>query len=267
MTFRSLPLLAGLGLTAGFSATLSAEVVMRQVPFRLEGQGHVSVVVRPATVPDGGLPGLLMVPNWMGVTEAAVAKATRIAAMGYVVYVADLYTAAVRPAGPGEAGQVAGALRGNRDLMRMRMQAAWDHFKSLEAESGVAPGRYAAIGFCFGGGAVLEFARTGAELAAVVSFHGDLLSPTLAEDSAAIRARVLVLHGAADPYVPPAHVAEWEAVMGKTEADWQLVSFGGAVHSFTDPLANNPGQAMYDAKTATRAFKLMRLWLDEAFQP
>ena len=149
--------------------------------------------------------------------------------------------------------------------MRARVRAGHEHFLSLAGTTGVPAGHYAAIGFCFGGGAILEYARTGADLAAFVSFHGDLLSPTLASDSAAITGRVLVLHGDADPVVPPDHVELWMAAMRATQVDWQFVSYGGAVHSFTNPHANTPGSSQYHPVVATRSFAAMRQLLDEVF--
>jgi dienelactone hydrolase len=127
----------------------------------------------------------------------------------------------------------------------------------------VPAGHYAAIGFCFGGGAILEYARAGSDLAGFVSFHGDLLSPTLEADSARIIGRVLVLHGDADPVVPPNHVNQWMDVMRATEVDWQFVSYGGAVHSFTNPHANSPGSSQYHPAVARRSFAAMRQLFDE----
>ncbi|MFP4283230.1 MAG: dienelactone hydrolase family protein, partial [Opitutales bacterium] len=115
-------------------------------------------------------------------------------------------------------------------------------------------------------GAVLEMARGGVEIDAVVSFHGDLLSPTLEEDAAQTTAKVLVLHGAEDPYVPQGDVEQWIDVMLETEVDWTLVQYAGAVHSFTDPEANSPGQSAYHARTAKRAFALMHALFEEIWE-
>src|SRR5690606_14483720 len=148
------------------------------------------------------LPGVFIIPSWMGPNENTRKKAERVAEMGYVVYLADLYSENVRPTSPAEAAAAAGQLRQDRALMRKRVLAAFDHFRSIAPENGVAENQFAAIGFCFGGGAILELARTGAPLAAFVSFHGDLQSPTLSGDSGKIAGKVLVLHGADDPAVP-----------------------------------------------------------------
>ena len=121
-----------------------------------------------------------------------------------------------------------------------------------------------AIGFCFGGGAILELARSGAPLSAFVSFHGNLDTPNPA-DNGNIRGSVLVLHGADDPAVPKAQVDDFVAAMQNTEVDWQLVSYGNAVHSFTDPYANVPGRNEYNPLVAERAFKAMNDLLDQAF--
>lgn len=244
-------------------ASAAPELTVRKLSYDHAGDTYAPVLVQPADAAK--LPGVLMVPNWMGVTDNAIAKASKVAALGYTVYVADVYTAAVRPKNAREAGTAAGAVRADRALMRARTQAAFEHFRSLASETGVPEGHYAAIGFCFGGGTVLEFARSGAPLKTFVSFHGDLLSPSLAEDSKNITGRVLVLHGDIDPYVPPEHVSTWLAAMRGTPADYQFVSYGGAVHSFTDPTAASPGQAQYHPAVAARAFAAMHALLQEVF--
>jgi dienelactone hydrolase len=262
------PHLAAISLLASTLAVLASaapELTVRKLAYDHAGDAYAPVLVQPANAASSQLPGVLMVPNWMGVTDNAIAKASQVAAMGYTVYIADLYTAEVRPTNGQEAGAAAGAVRADRTLMRARTQAAFDHFRSLAAESGVPADNYAAIGFCFGGGAVLEFARSGAPLKAFVSFHGDLLSPTLAADSKNITGRILVLHGDIDPYVPPEHVNTWLTAMRTTSADYQFVSYSGAVHSFTDPTAKNPGQSEYHPLVAKRAFAAMHSLLQEAF--
>jgi dienelactone hydrolase len=209
-------------------------------------------------------PGLVMVPNWMGVTDAAVAQAVELAGSKYVILVADVYGVGNRPKDRDDAGKRAGALKGNRPELRARMAKA---LEVLLAQAKVAPleaTKVGAIGFCFGGTAALELARHGASLAGVVSFHGGLASPK-PEDAKAIKARVLVLHGADDPSVPPDEVRAFEDEMRAAKVDWQLVSYGNTVHSFTDPAANVPGRAQYNAPVAKRAFTSMNDFFDELF--
>lgn len=208
-------------------------------------------------------PGLLMVPNWYGATDTAVEKAKGIAGTRYVVLVADLYGAGVRPADDDAAGKAAGALYQDRAAMRARAAAALDVLRAHHGKAPVDEAKLAAIGFCFGGSAVLELGRSGADLDAVVSFHGGLATPSPAAPGA-LKGPVLVLNGAADGYVPAADIAAFEAEMTAAGADWQLVQLGGAVHCFTEVGAQNPG-CSYDAKAARRAYSMMDALLGEAF--
>ena len=157
---------------------------------------------------------------------------------------------------------MAGALRGDRPLMRKRAQASLDAL--LKHTDKVNTQQVGAIGFCFGGGAILELARSGAPLKAFVSFHGNLDTPNPA-DNGNIQGSVLVFHGADDPAVPKQQVDEFVASMQKTDVDWQLVSYGYAVHSFTDPYANVPGRNEYHPVVAARAFKAMDDLFAEVF--
>ena len=131
----------------------------------------------------------------------------------------------------------------------------------------VDKGRIAAIGYCFGGGAVLELARGGAELAGVVSFHGNLDTPE-PKDAERIRAKVLVCHGAADPYVPEEQVDAFRGEMDDAGVDWQMIFYGGAVHSFTNPAAGSDPStgAAYDADADRRSWEAMRIFFAEIFR-
>lgn len=214
---------------------------------------------------DARRPLVLMVPNWMGPTPASLEKAQRIAGERYVVVMADVYGVDVRPQTTEEASAAASALRGDRPLLRRRGNRALAEARALGAVAPITPGRAAAIGFCFGGGTVLEMARSGTALDAVVSFHGNLDTPepALAAD---IRASILVCHGAADPYVPQADVQAFiDEMQGGEVADWQVIQYGGAVHSFTDPQADTPGKADYDGRIAARAFAAMHQLFAERF--
>ena len=242
--------------------SISAAMQEQIITTELDGTQMQGAIVFDAAL-GARQPAILMIPNWMGFTDNALTKAKKIAANGYVVYVADMYGAEVRPKNAGEAGKAAGAVRADIALMRKRMN---HHLELLRAykEAPLNAEHIAAIGFCFGGGCVLELARSGAKLDAVVSFHGNLNTPDAA-DAQQIQAKVLVLHGALDPVVPAAQVAAFQKEMDNAKVDYQFVAFGGAVHSFTNPDAAAPGRSQYDERTARRSFTMMFNLFDELF--
>jgi len=178
--------------------------------------------------------------------------------------IADLYGQTVRPSNADEAGAAMMPLKNDRALLRKRMQAAFEQLQS-QGDAQVDTARLATFGFCFGGCCALELARSGAPLKAAISFHGTLDTPNPA-DAQNIKGAVLVMHGASDPLVPKEQLPAFEDEMNAAGVDWQLLSYGGAVHSFTDPQANTPGKMMYNAKVAGRAFRSMHNLLDEVFK-
>ncbi|MES0873836.1 dienelactone hydrolase family protein [Sinimarinibacterium thermocellulolyticum] len=242
-----------------------AAVVEKAVDYEIDGVTHRGYFYFDDTVKTARAL-VLLVPNWLGTNATNRRQAAEIAGQRYVVFVADMYGAERQPADPQAAGKAVQALYGNRALLRARATAA--HAAAVQAAPALGVpadvSKVAAIGFCFGGATVLELARTGIDIAAAVSLHGNLSLPGTIEN-APIRARILALHGDADPYVPAEQVEAFVKEMRAADVDWQLVSYGGAVHSFTDPDANMPGQAMYDAKIARRAFATMHDFLAEAF--
>jgi len=254
LLFAALPFIA---VSAG-----GAELEEKTVRYSIGDTTFESVIVFDPQSEDPK-PGILMIPNWLGPTNASLAKARQVAGDDYTVMMVDMYGVDTRPTGPQEASAAAGAVRADRAMMRKRAQRALDAFRAEAEAVSLDPNRVAAIGFCFGGGAVLELGRSGADLAAIVSFHGDLASPTLEEDAGETRASVLVLHGADDPYVPQKDARRFVEAMRETDVDWQFVQYGNTVHSFTDPAADSPGQAQYHPLSAARAFEAMRQLFDE----
>jgi len=250
-------------LCAGMLGVAEAAVVVKPVPYEIDGEAFEGLLIYDDAVTTAR-PGLLMVPNWLGVTDKSAEKAARAASDKYVVFMADMYGKAIRPSNPDEAKAAATAVRSDRALMRKRAQAAVAVLKAQTAQVALDVSKLGAIGFCFGGGAVLELARSGADLKAFVSFHGNLDTPNPV-DAKNIKAPVLVLHGADDPAVPQAQVDGFVAEMKAAKTDWQLVSYGGAVHSFTDPYAKVPGRNEYHPQVAARSFKAMNDLLDEVF--
>lgn len=237
-------------------------ITVRTVVYQIDGQPYESRLVYDAAA-SAPRPGLVMAPNWMGVSQGAEAIAKAVAEQGYVVLLADLYGQTTRPGNNDEAGAAMMPLKNDRALLRTRMQAALDQLLS-QAGVSLDANKIATFGFCFGGCCALELARTGADLKAAISFHGTLDTPN-PEDAKQIKGSVLVLHGASDPLVPKEQLPAFEDEMNAAGVDWQLHSYGGAFHSFTDPHANVPGMMMYDAKVAKRAFKSMHDLLNEVF--
>ncbi|WP_295470410.1 dienelactone hydrolase family protein [uncultured Pseudomonas sp.] len=241
---------------------MNNNVTVRTLTWQIDGQVFEGRLAYPAE-PGPARPGLLMAPNWMGVSQGAEAIAREVAGQGYVVLLADLYGQSVRPTNGDEAGAAMMPLKDDRALLRQRMQVALTQLLA-QSDVGLDPQRIASFGFCFGGCCALELARAGADLKAAVSFHGTLDTPDPA-DARNIKGSVLVLHGAIDPLVPDEQLPAFEAEMEAAGVDWQLTSYGGAAHSFTDPAANVPGKMMYDAKVSKRAFTSMYNLLCEVF--
>jgi len=210
-------------------------------------------------------PLLLMAPNWLGVTEDAIKRTQMMAGGQYIGFVADMYGDGRVSAGPPEAAELANALRADPKERRLRITAALAALVSESQKRGIGDAsRKAAVGFCFGGGNVLELARTGADLQAVVCLHGDLT--TLANARAGdIKAALLVVHGAADPVCPKAQRDAFEAEMEAAKANWRMLTFGHLVHSFCEPEANVPGMAQYNEPAARESYRLIDTFIADAF--
>jgi dienelactone hydrolase len=213
----------------------------------------------------GKRPGILVVHDWMGEGEFNRDVSRKLAEMGYIVFSADIYGKGVRPKNRGEAREQATKYRSDRKLMRNRARAALD---VLLANKMTSPKLVAALGYCFGGGVTLELARGGAPLAGAISFHGNLDTPD-PKNAKNIKGKILVLHGADDPSVPPAQVAAFQQEMRDAGVDWQFVSYGGAVHAFTNPAAGNDNSrgAAYNEKADKRSWEAMKVFFSEIFRP
>jgi dienelactone hydrolase len=212
----------------------------------------------------GKRPGVIVVHEWYGLNDYARERTEQLADLGYTAFAIDMYGKGVRAKNVEEAAKLAGIYRSDRRLMRTRAAAGLD---TLRRQPFVDTGRIAAIGYCFGGGTALELARSGAELSGVVSFHGNLDTPN-PDDAKAIRARVLALHGADDPLVTPEQVHAFQGEMRNAALDWQMVIYGGAVNSFTNPASgSDPSRGIaYNEKADKRSWAAMRLFLDEMFR-
>lgn len=240
-----------------------AGMVEKRVSYSFGGTDFQGVLVYDDSV-TAKRPAVLMAPNWMGVSKGAVTKAKLLAGSKYVFFIADMYGVKNQPKGFQDARKQSGVLRKNISVQRDRINKALDVLLDAGAKQGVIDqSRIAAIGFCFGGDNVLEMARSGRQVKGVVTFHGSLTSNP--KDSANIKAKVLILHGADDPAAPKANRDALEAELTAAGVDWQMVAFSGAVHSFTDPGAKRPGRSMYNAKVTRRAYGMMNDFFTEIF--
>ncbi len=208
-------------------------------------------------------PGVLVFPEWWGLNDFPKQQAENLARMGYVAFAADMYGKDVTTDSAEEATKLSTAVKSNLDLLRGRAQAAFD---VLAKDPHVDRSHIAAIGYCFGGTVALELARSGADLAAVVTFHGGLATDR-PEDAKNIKAKVLVCTGGEDAFVPPAQVAAFEDEMKAAHVDYQVIVYGGAHHAFTNPAADShhiPNIA-YNADAARRSWAAMAAFFDEIF--
>lgn len=257
-------LLAAAALFGLGSTVANAAMVTRDIDYTVDGAKMRSVLVYDDVVKTPR-PGLVMAPDWMGMNPNQVALAKQIAGRDYVILVADMYGIAVRPKTPDEAGKASGNMYKHRDELRARIKAA---LAQLVASQGKAPldgKHWGAIGFCFGGAVALDLARTGADIAGVATFHGNLTTddPAMAKN---IKGMVLAMNGADDSFTPESAILGFEKEMRDAGVDWQFVNYGGAVHCFAIPTADNSVKGCnYDAKVAHRAFALMHSFFDEAF--
>lgn len=242
--------------------TLPAAIQTKTVEYKQGDTTLEGVLVWDDAI-SGKRPGVLIVHQWLGITDYEKRRATMLAQLGYVAFCADIYGKGVRPKNTQEAGVEATKYKTDRALLRERVNAGLTVLKQSEL---VDPNRVAAIGYCFGGTTVIELARSGAEVVGVVSFHGGLDSPAPA-DGKNIKCKILACHGADDPFVSAKDLAAFEDEMRAAKVDWQLIQYGGAVHSFTQPMAGNDNSkgAAYNEKADKRSWQAMKDFLAEIF--
>jgi dienelactone hydrolase len=240
-----------------------AEIISKPVEYKqdqtmLEGWAVYDTAVQ------GKRPAILVVHQWKGLGDYEKRRSEMLARLGYNVFAVDIYGKGIRPNNPKDAAAEAAKYKENRTLLRARVRAGLDQLVNHPLTDSK---RMAAIGYCFGGTTVLELARSGADISGVVSFHGGLSTPTPAE-AKNIKARVLALHGADDPFVTPKEVDAFQEEMRQGGVDWQLFAYGGAVHSFTDWDAGNDNSkgAAYNERADKRSWEAMRQFFAELFK-
>lgn len=212
----------------------------------------------------GSRPGVLIVHEWNGLGQYVKSRAEQLAKLGYIAFAVDIYGKGVRPTNQQEAVTQSGIYMANRPLMRDRVLAG---LAELKKQKQVDQKRIAAIGYCFGGAVVLELARSGTDIAGVVTFHGSLDNPN-PQDDKNIKTKLLILHGADDPFVTWEKVTAFRNEMSKTDVDWQMIVYSGAVHSFTNPASgNDPSKGVaYNPRADHRSWEAMKLFFNEIFK-
>jgi dienelactone hydrolase len=211
----------------------------------------------------GKRPGVLVMPEAFGLGKNAKARAERLAGLGYVGFGGDPFGDGQEFTALPDAMKVAGALMADPTKFRARARAALDKLASLPQ---VDPNRLAAMGYCMGGTFALELARDGAPLRGVVSFHGGLQTQRPAA-AGQIKAKILVCHGAEDPMITMPQVTGFVDEMTAARADWELISYGNTVHSFTNPDADGtmmPG-IRFNAQSDARSWLAMKNFFEEIF--
>jgi len=211
-------------------------------------------------------PGVLVIPEWWGLNDYIKSRAEQLAGLGYIAFAADMYGSGMKTTDPKKAGELASQFYG-KPLMAERAQAGLDQL----LKSGlVDPKKTAAIGFCFGGATCQALAYSGAQLAGIVSFHGSLI-PVSAEDAIKTKAKLLICHGAIDPFIKPEAVEAFKKSLDDGHLDYQFISYANAVHAFTNPGADAVRAATglngigYNEAAARRSWQHMKLFFDEIF--
>ena len=243
-----------------FGSLAEAKVVTKEVPY---GHNKVKLVGYLAydDAAKGKRPGVLVVHEWWGLNEYAKKRARQLAGIGYVAFAVDMYGEGKVTTHPQQAGEWTKMITGNVSQWQERANAGLDVIKK---DPRVDPKRIAAIGYCFGGATVQQMAYSGADLRGVVSFHGSPL-PVPEGQAKQVKAKILILHGASDPLVKDAQIQNYVAAMEKCGLDWQMIFYGGAKHSFTNPDADKAGMdaLKYSPSADKRSWEHMKLFFNE----
>ncbi|HJM05935.1 MAG TPA: dienelactone hydrolase family protein [SAR324 cluster bacterium] len=215
---------------------------------------------------EGERPGVLVFPEWWGLNDYIKKRTEQVASLGYFAMGVDMYGNGKTADHPEEAGSLMNGVLGDLDLLKSRVEAA---YQALRNEELADSNRMGAIGYCFGGALVLNMARFGMDLQGVVSFHGALDSmqkPGPGE----VKAKILVCHGAADQFIPDEAIVNFKKEMEEASADFEFVDYQGALHGFTNPAADERGKAFnlplaYDEKADLQSWQAMESHFEKVF--
>lgn len=247
-------------------AGASAGIVSREIRYSAD-----STALRGYLVYDDSIhekrPGIIVVPEWWGLTDYPQKRARMLAELGYVAFAADMYGDGETASNPDEARKYAGEVMGNPATMQARFMAAMNMLKQDEH---VDASQIGAIGYCFGGGVVLNMARAGADLRTVVSFHGTLSTQHPATRGT-VKPRVLVCNGADDKFNSPEDISKFKSEMDSADVPYKFVNYPGALHAFTNPDATELGKKFkmpiaYNAAADKKSWTEMQEWFRKSFR-
>ena len=243
-----------------------AKVQGKQVDYTAQGVVMKGYLAYDDAV-KGKRPGVLVVHEWWGHNEFARNRARMLAELGYTALAVDMYGDGKQAMHPDDAGKFSGELMKTFDVAKARFLAAMDFLKKQPT---VDPERIAAIGYCFGGGVVLNMARQGMDLKGVASFHGSLAAVKPAEPGM-VKAKVIVFNGADDKFVPVEQIEAFKKEMKDANVDFRFINYPGAIHSFTNPDATALGKKFnlplgYNAEADKQSWEEMKKFLDTIFK-
>ncbi len=243
-----------------FASLAQAAIKTEKVVYK-DGAVELEGFIAYDDAKKGPLPAVIIAHDWMGPSEYTEMRAKQLAQLGYYAFAADIYGTKVRPRNAKEASKVARGFLKDRKLLQERGRVAYEYVKKQKK---VNPHKISAMGYCFGGAAVLEMARQGLPLKGVLTFHGDLSNPT-PQNTKDIKAKLLIMHGALDPYVKMDEVMTFKKELDEAKIDYELIIYSGAVHAFTRASVGNDVSkgAAYNAEADRRSFQSMENFLAE----
>lgn len=259
-------LIAVLGCTGGEKNKVGEKTIVgEEVTYTADGANLKGYLAYDSSI-EGKRPGVIVVHEWWGHNDYARKRANMLAELGYTALALDMYGDGKQANHPDDAMKFMQAIMGNMPGAEAKFNAALDLLKSHDTTD---PERIAAIGYCFGGGVVLHMARVGTDLAAVVSFHGGL-EPLTSAQPGMVKAKILVCTGAADPMSPQVQVDALKKEMDAAGADYEIISYEGVKHSFTNPIADSMGAKFnlplaYSETADSQSWESMKKLFNEVF--
>ncbi len=246
-----------------FTYNLKAQIITEVVEYKYNDTILEGYLAFDKSV-EGKRPAIIVFHEWTGINDYIRTRVEQLAGLGYIVFAGDIYGKGVRPSDRKEAGALSSKYKNNIPLMRERAEKAYEYIQNHELSS---EDKIAAIGYCFGGFVALELARSGVDLKGVVGIHGNLKTPEPA-DNDSIKASILILHGALDPYVSDDEVLAFRSSLEEYNKDYQILYYGNAVHAFTNPdSGNDPTKgSAYNEKADRRSYRAMLNFFEEIFQ-